>query len=271
MTETKKGGITSTAAKLIAIALMLIDHTAVVFEAQLTASDAGSIVYELMRTAARIAFPLFAFFIAVGAVYTKNILKYLLRLLLFAFISEVPFDLAFNGAVFETGYQNVFFTLFLGLLSIFIYQKLRELHLEPIAFLLLLAIAFVAENLLKTDYGAMGVICIFLFYVFLQTKAPYKQIGLVVTCFLISLILAFEPSAVPLTYRLSSGNTFSLHRLHMDVSLTFNYAELFAAAAAPIILCFNGRKSNKINRWFFYVFYPAHLLLLWLIHFAVFR
>ena len=61
MPDTKKGGITSTAAKLIAIALMLIDHTAVVFEAQLTASDAGAAVYEIMRTSARIAFPLFCF------------------------------------------------------------------------------------------------------------------------------------------------------------------------------------------------------------------
>ncbi len=271
MPDTKKGGITSTAAKLIAIALMLIDHTAVVFEAQLTASDAGAAVYEIMRTSARIAFPLFAFFIAVGAVYTSNILKYMLRLLLFAFISEVPFDLAFNGAVFETGYQNVFFTLFLGLLSIFLYKKLRELHLEPVAFLLLFGIAYAAEELLKTDYGAMGVICIFLFYVFLQTKAPYKQMGLVLTCLLVSLMLAFNPYTVPLTYRITPDLTFSLPRLHMDVSLTFNYAEFFAVAAAPFILLFNGSKGRKINRWFFYVFYPAHLALLAGVHWALFH
>ncbi len=268
MDTEKKRGLTTSTLKIIAIVLMFIDHFAVVFEEQLVgAGEFGGMLQEMMRTVARIAFPLFAFMIAIGATYTKNIYKYMLRLLAFAFISEVPFDLAFNGQVFETGYQNVFFTLFLGLFCIFVYKKLREHNLEIVAFLLLLIVAYTAETLLKTDYGAMGVICIFLFYIFLQTKTPVRQLGIVLACLLISFILEFSTYLEPVMY--VSGRSGNLY--HADITARFNLSEFFALAAAPFALLHNGEKGKKINRWFFYAFYPAHLLLLWGAHAILFH
>ena len=249
---TGKGGIPSNALKLIAIALMLIDHTCVVFAAPLAGVITDSGVGGL-RTLARVAFPLFAFFIAVGASYTKNIKKYLLRLLAFALVSEVPFDLAFFGTWLEFSYQNVFFTLLLGLLCIYVYQTLRP-KLTVLAVLFVLVAAFSAEYLLCCDYGFTGVACIFLFYLFLHMDAPFRHIGIVFACFTVALV----PGAVNIG----------------DLAVPFfavNKYELFAVAAAPLMLLYNGEKGFYMNRWFFYAFYPAHLLLLGLIHLAVAR
>ena len=259
---TKKRGLTSNTLKLIAIVLMLLDHFAVVFTDVLYATDSGITVHDLLRSAARIAFPLFAFFIAVGATYTKNIYKYMLRLFAFAIISEIPFDLALNGKWLEFGYQNVFFTLFLGLLSVFLYQKLREYHLEFLAVLLLIPIAYAAEEWLQTDYGATGVVCIFLFYIFMQAPTPVRQIGFALTCAVITFMLYIHPYTEPFYYDYGGQRTL----FHLDLYAIYNKNEFFAIAAAPFMILYNGEKGFHMNRWFFYAFYPGHLLLLWLAH-----
>ena len=245
MEETVKKGIPSNTLKLIAILLMLTDHFAVVFEREIVSSFAGGeALFVLLRTLARIAFPLFAFFIAVGAKYTKNIYKYMLRLAAFALLSEIPFDLAFNGAWLEFSYQNVFFTLLMGLFCIFCWQKLKDTLYGVPAVLIGAGVCALAELVIKPDYGAMGIVCIVLFYAFMDAPKWVRLIAVPLTCFALSFVV---------------------------YPFYFNEAELFAVAAAPLILLFNGQKGIKLNRWFFYVFYPAHLLLLWLIHFAVFR
>ena len=248
---TGRGGIPSNALKLAAIALMLIDHICVVFGPRLYA--AVPVLYlnghEPLRTLARIAFPLFAFFIAVGASYTKSIKKYLLRLLAFALISEVPFDLAVFGKWLEFSYQNVFFTLLLGLLSIYVYEKLRPAKLTPLALVFLFAAAFAAEFLISCDYGFTGVVCIFLFYIFLHASSPVREIGIVFACFSVALMPGF------ITVGSWSIPFFVINEL-----------ELFAVAAAPLMLLYNGNKGFYMNRWIFYAFYPAHLLVLGLLN-----
>ena len=247
MSEQKKRGIGSNVLKLIAIALMLMDHFAVVFQAEIVNAFAnGYTVYSVMRMLARVAFPLFAFYIAVGAQYTSNILKYMRRLAIFALISEIPFDLAFNGSFLEFTYQNVFFTLLLGLFCIFCYQKLQGVLYGLPALPITIAVMWVAEIILKTDYGAMGVLAIVCFY--FARKAPkVAQIFLLpAICLLLTV------------YPIFSGL--------LPSRVLFNRAELFAVAAAPLMLLYNGEKGIHINRWFFYVFYPAHLLLLALVH-----
>ena len=107
--------------KIIAVLAMIIDHTGAVFD-----------LHSGYRVVGRLAFPLFAFLIAEGYKHTTNIRKYLLRLGLFAFISEIPYDLAFNQV---QGYPmtvdflngtNIFYTLFLGLLCAFLLDRARE-------------------------------------------------------------------------------------------------------------------------------------------------
>ena len=132
--------------KIIASISMLIDHTGAVF-----------IEYTPMsfRWIGRIAFPIYAYLIAQGCKHTENIDKYLLRLGVFALISEVPFDIAFmhyqmddtlHFGINFLRYTNVFFTLFLGVACIVIYEKLKvkkrpELALIPIALIPLFFIA----------------------------------------------------------------------------------------------------------------------------------
>ena len=107
--------------KLIASACMLIDHIGAVFP---TASPTA------FRFIGRIAFPVYAYLVAQGCKHTKNINKYLLRLGIFALISEIPFDLAFYGRFsWATGFlrdTNVFYTLFLGVGCIAVYEKLKQ-------------------------------------------------------------------------------------------------------------------------------------------------
>lgn len=125
--------------KIIALVSMLIDHMAAVllpypmmehgvyylgFSLEYAATVLGEgpagwlyILYQIMRRLlGRLAFPIYCFLLVEGFERTHSRAKYALRLFLFTIISEVPFDLAFNGRIFYTHYQNVFFTLFLGVL-----------------------------------------------------------------------------------------------------------------------------------------------------------
>ena len=113
-------GLNNLQLKIIAVVSMLIDHTADALPVFHTASVRP--LYMLMRYAGRLAFPLFAFLLAVGAEKTHDKKKYLLRLGVFALLSEVPFDWALFGRPVCWERQNVFFTLFLALLSIAVWR-----------------------------------------------------------------------------------------------------------------------------------------------------
>src|SRR5699024_2332190 len=91
--------------KCIAILSMALDHTgAVLFPQEIW-----------LRCAGRLAFPVFCFLIVEGFVHTHDVYRYMARLGVFALISEIPYDLAFRGVCLEFAYQNVFFTLLIGI------------------------------------------------------------------------------------------------------------------------------------------------------------
>ncbi len=136
--ENKKiWGLNQTQLKFIAILSMLVDHLVYgIFEVGLyqniisaaNITIGGSYVTgEMMDkihffgriVIGRVAFPLFCFFIVQGFMHTRNRMKYALRLFIFAFISEVPFDLVSSNTIFDPNYQNVFFTLFLVLMYLY--------------------------------------------------------------------------------------------------------------------------------------------------------
>ena len=91
--------------KITALITMIIDHYGAIFQ--------GNII--IYRIIGRLAFPIYCFLLVEGYTHTSNIKKYASRLIAFAIISEIPFDLAFFGKIgFE--HQNIFFTLFIGCL-----------------------------------------------------------------------------------------------------------------------------------------------------------
>ena len=124
--------------KLMACAAMLIDHIGAVLLPQ----------YTLLRVIGRIAFPIYCFLLAEGVFYTKRPFAYILRLLLLAVLSELPFDLSFFGGI-TFRYQNVMVTLLLGV-CMGLAMKKSPMWLKPV---LVLPFALLAE-FLQTDYGA---------------------------------------------------------------------------------------------------------------------
>ena len=228
-----KRGLYGSELKWIALLSMLVDHFGVVFYT-------GSVVarrplfslsvYYALRCVGRPAFPLYAFLLAEGLRYTRSVKNYLLRLFCFGLISEIPFDLAFCSGCFDWSYQNVFFTLFLGLLAVALWQRITGGEPERcgaarvLAGLLCLAAAAFAADKLHTDYGAWGVLVIVSLCLF--RELPWMR-DLLTGCFLLG-ASALEAAAFP---------DFLLFRLY------------------------NGRRGRQ-RKYLFYVFYPAHLLLL---------
>lgn len=191
--------------------------------------------YLLFRIIGRLSFPIFVYLIAQGLIYTSNVRAYLGRIFLFALISEIPFDLAFHRTVSYPGSQNVFFTLFLGLAAIAVLKEYWGKHPLP-ALLFAVAMAVLAE-LLQTDYGWFGVAGIIIFYCFRNDRAK----GI----FVFSLVLT-------------------------GFSLMTGTLELYALLSGVLIYFYDGAKKGRWTlKYFFYAFYPVHLLLLYFIHAVV--
>lgn len=266
MEQRKTGGLPGSVLKWVAIITMLIDHTAVIlfygwakFNHAWGAGVAGKTFYFVLRGIGRLGFPLFCFLLVEGFFHTRSRWKYLLRLFCFALISEIPFDLAFQGtwkimhspdASFwarlglEFGSQNVFLTLSLGLLAVILWDALIKPPEEDCPpWRALAAIVCVlglgaAAHYLETDYGAMGVALILTLY--LLHDRPWTRDLL---------------AAGVLAGMLPFGS---------------HWIELFGAAAFPLFHSYNGRRGRQI-KYFFYIFYPTHLLLLTLIGRMLFR
>ena len=125
------------ALKWIAIITMFIDHSAkgVLYLGFLKprfpvakGSDLYTLyqLYKVLRGVGRIAFPIFCFFLIQGFLYTRSREKYMLRMLVFALVSEIPFDLALYGRIVYPTHQNVYFTLLLGLLMLYLWELIQN-------------------------------------------------------------------------------------------------------------------------------------------------
>ena len=173
--------------KVLAMIAMVLDHSArfVFKETPLFTSSFLSIgsydvsLLYLMKFVGRWAFPIFAFLIVEGYLHTSNRFRYGRNLLLFAFISEIPWNLIHSGTLFW-GTQNVFFTLFLGYLGICAIEYYKEQRGMQALCLLALLILSVA---LRADYGCSGYGFILMLYVLREQKIWQAIIG---CCFLSS-------------------------------------------------------------------------------------
>ena len=239
--------------KTIACVSMLLDHLGVIivkpmFEAAVLAGNpvgAISDVYTLLRILGRLAFPIYCFLLSEGIIHTRNPGRYGLRLLAAAILSELSYDFALHG-VFSWQDQSVMVTLLLGFLALQLMAKTNKL---PLKLLVLLPFALAAEYL-EADYGAKGVALISLFS--LTRDLPRKYLWQ-----LLGMWFLFSPG----------------HRMIFNWISTFSLTtqELAVFALIPISL-YSGEKKNssKLLQWGFYLFYPVHLALLWLVKGAIY-
>ena len=221
--------LNGSALKLLAMATMLVDHSAICFRPLLnpylfTLFDIRFTPYVLLRGFGRIAFPIFCFLLAEGFRHTRSKQRYALNLFLFALLSEIPYDL-FNCGALPYERQNVFFTLLLGGLGIWCLGKFRE---RPLGSSLLLIGLGIVAALLHADYGWKGFLLILLLY--LLAEQPMVQAFAGIT-------LLGWPAGV--------------------------------ACAFPFLNLYNGERGfvrGRAAKYFFYCFYPVHLTILWLLH-----
>ena len=231
-------GLDSTALRLLAILFMVLDHLwAAVVPGNLWMTCVG-----------RLAFPIFAFQLCEGYRHTGDFRRYRRRLLVFALLSEIPFNLFYAGSVIFPFHQNVLFTLLLGLLAMRQADMLRreegikKKSLRCLALLLILAGGVV----LFPDYGLMGVMTVLCFFVFRDHRLFQLAAMAVLNIF------AFKGQTIPV----------SLGALAFDFPI-----QGFALLALPLIWLYNGEKGpgGKGLRLFWYIFYPLHMLALYFI------
>lgn len=235
-----KKGIAGSTLKMIAILIMLIDHiAAVILDRVILGGEAEALnrIYELdvwMRWIGRISFPIIAFLLVEGMLHTKNKIKYACNLGLFALISEIPFNLAFQGNMWDASYQNVFFTLFFGLLVLIGFQwienkfdgpKVSQANLQSILKIAVLGTGMLLAALFQTDYGYWGVLAIAFMYLFRQNRFMEGAVGCTILCLMSTVELTSFASLIP--------------------------------------ICFYNGKRGLQMKYGFYLFYPLHPLILY--------
>ncbi|MEF9941293.1 MAG: TraX family protein [Lachnospiraceae bacterium] len=201
--------------KIIAIVSMTIDHVGVVLFPQ----------YIVFRIIGRIAFPIFCFLLVEGFFHTHDLKKYMLRLGIFALVSEIPFDLAASKTILEFQHQNIFFTLLAGAFMLYLLEKNRYnsfIKVSTVVMMMLLV------ELLHTDYSSMGLLIILCFYL---TRGSFW----------------------PMVLSIAIVNI-----------LFIGHIQGYGALALIPIGLYSGEQGPRM-KYFFYCFYPIHLLLIYLI------
>ena len=252
--------------KLIAAICMLIDHVTKVFyqslafrviNPMLASGQLNSEVFlrwrwiydPLLCGIGAITFPVFAFAFTEGFAHTHSKGKFLGRLLLFALISELPFDLTFfsgftQGSLFYWGHQNVFFTFAIALGGLWLLELAEKIRQKPLAIMAqgaaVLLSCCLAEFAVKGDYEGYGVFLIIVAYLTRKNR----------------LVQVLAMLAVK----------FLFDRFYYPVSFLVSLA---------LILLYNGQRGEKKMKMFFYWFYPVHIavigILNWLVFYVLWR
>ena len=222
--------------KYILIIAMVIDHIAWRFV------PIGSVLGQSMHFIGRLTGPTMAILLAEGYHYTKDKYKYALRLFIFSIISWPPFTLFERGAWPEPVF-SVISTLFLSFIAIWMWDE-SELP-KPVKIFLLVLICMLA---MSCDWVFMDVLWAFFFYIYRDDKKKQWISFFIIGGLMIAFILP--------------GNLDQFFQTGIVL--------------VPLLLLFyNGEsgKKNAFNKWFFYVFYPLHLFVIYLIalHFGCYK
>lgn len=224
--------MTSFILKIIGILTMLCDHI----------GDSFIGHFSFLNLIGRIAFPIFAFQVVQGYIHTHNVNKYALRLFIFAFISQIPFML-FLSTFYNSYYLNVFFTLFLGVICLYGFDKIKNKYLGVLFAILICIIG----HFIQVDYGAYGIAVIFIFYIF-NKFLPNKK-GLMCLAFFIITGIKYLPDIIS----------------YPSIAYIYIACILFTSISLIPICIYNEKQGPKI-KYLFYAFYPVHLLVLYIVH-----
>lgn len=242
--------------KIIAAIAMFVDHftktTFTTVIGRMLSSEqipykvylqAEEIKFSVLLNIGKIAFPIYCFLLVEGFCHTRSKKKYIFSLAIFALISEIPFDLCIWHTMaqrkgtfpFYWGYQNVFFTLLLGVCALYFIdffsrktdtkiEKVKQICVQSIGPVVAASIAVIIHS----DYDAAGVICIVLIYL----TRTYRILQIV--C--IVLIIGIFPLS------------------------------LYGLLLCFMILLYNGKRGTIQHKYMYYAFYPLHLLILYFIN-----
>ena len=232
--------LTAAVLHIIAMTLMLMDHLwATLLPAR-----------EWLTCAGRVAFPIFAFMAVEGYFHTRSFKKYILRMLLFAVLSEIPFDLMYGGTWFYPVHQNVLWTFLLGLLGVWLMEQVRKkgkTWMYLLVCVLVVPAGLGLGTLCMVGYYGVGVLTVFVFY-FLHGRKWW--------CFLGQLAALYW-----LNVELLGGLMYPVQLFGMEFELCQQGLALLALI--PIWL-YRGRQGyhSKPFQYLCYAFYPVHMLLL---------
>ena len=226
--------------KIIAVIFMVVDH----IKAAIPSTYNNFTLYM-----GRISFPLFAFCAIQAYIHTRDVKKYLKRLFIAGLISEIPFTIFYSLPSINNYGLNIDFTLFLGVTAALIYDQLKETEkfkkykVGNILGLILVCLLGVVGTVSRVDYGFFGIALIFSFSIFKESKVK--------TFFAAASVISGKYIYRLLTYGTKYG--------HCDY-----YIWNWICTLLPLflILLYNGKKGKSF-KWFFYIFYPLHLILLY--------
>jgi hypothetical protein len=243
MEKNKKWEVTSFFLHLLAMGTMLCDHLW------------GTVIpgNDWLTCVGRLAFPIYAFMLVEGYFHTRNLKKYVLRLLVFAMISEIPFDLAMGSTWFYPIHQNVLWSFLISLGLIHWNEKARakgKLWRRILVGVATVAIGYIVGLVTMVDYYHAGILMVLIFYFFRGRKW---------WCFLGQLLCLWY-----VNLEILGGFGYELVIFGRNVFLTRQGLALLALI--PIWL-YRGKQGyhSKPFQYLNYAFYPLHLLILALI------
>ena len=232
--ELKEQGFSGNALKLLAAVSMLLDHAGAILFPQVSA----------LRQIGRLAFPIYAFMVAQGCKYTRNMLRYFLSMFSLGLVCQLVYAVAAPVDRF-----NILLTFSASIaLSFFLYRVKQALYSKKwvmaaamgAAFLLLTQTVYYVNRELPFDYGFWGCMAAVIAGLFQQKDDA------------------------PESWKLMDKNFVHVAMLAIPLLLIArNSLQLYALTALPLLLCYSGKRGRLNMKYFFYIFYPLHLALLY--------
>ena len=223
--------LSASALKYLALLAMTADHIAVICRP-----------VPGFRTFGDLAFPLFAFLLVEGFFHTRDRRCYGRRLLLAAVVSEIPYDLAFSGRWMDAQHQNVCLTFFLALVAMELLERYGNGVWEK---LVLTAVFCTLTEAAGADGGAWGMGLVLAFYF----------------C-----VIGNSGTNVPrhiLFHEKTAGVFMKMIAAVLIGAFAWQEPLWVLALTAVCLLLYDGYRGRSRFRSFFYIYYPAHLLVLY--------